>query len=146
MHKKILLGVISLVAIVAVAQNKVQPLNIKTGVWQITMTMTIQGMGSPHTHTYESCVTKENLSQYPFADPDNHCQYKVQSSTGTRMDVSGSCMPKEGGKADFKIQLDAVDSENVNGTGELTFAGPDGAMHGEYSGKGKWIAATCAAK
>ena len=109
------------------------------------MTMNIQGMGAPRTHTYQSCVTKENLNQYPFADRDNNCTYTVQASTDSHMNVSGSCMPKEGGKADFKIQLDAVDAEDVNGTGELTLAGQEGAMHGSYSGKGKWISATCPA-
>jgi hypothetical protein len=132
MHKKVLLGLICLAAAVAVvAANNVQPLNVKTGVWQITMTTTIQGMGAPQTHTYKSCVTKENLNEYPFADPDNNCKYTVQSSTGSHMNVSGSCLPQEGGKADFKIQLDAIDSEDVKGTGQLTLAGPQGAMHGD---------------
>jgi hypothetical protein len=143
MHKMMVLGLVCLAAIGLVAANNVQPLNVKTGLWQVTMTTTIQGMGTPRTHTYKSCVTKENLNQYPFADPDNSCNYQVQSSTGSHMDVSGSCVPKEGGKADFKITLDATDSENVQGTGQLTLAGPDGAMHGDYSGKGKWIGASC---
>lgn len=145
MRKMVLLGAISLVATVVVAADTVQPLNVKTGVWQVTMTTTIQGMGGPHTHSYKSCVTKENLNQYPFADRENNCKYKIQSSTGSHMDVSGSCLPQEGGKADFKIQLDAIDSENVNGTGQLTLAGPQGEMHGDYSGKGKWMGASCPA-
>ena len=146
MHKTILLGVISLAVVVVLAANNVQPLNVKTGLWQVTMTMTIQGMGAPRTHTYKSCVKKENLGQYPFADRENNCKYTVQSSTSSHMDVSGSCLPNEGGKADFRIQLEAIDSENVKGTGQLTLAGPQGAMHGDYSGKGKWIGATCSAE
>jgi hypothetical protein len=144
MRKLLLLGAICSAATVVVATDNVQPLNIKTGAWQVAMTSTVQGMGS-QTHTYKSCVTKENLNQYPFADRENNCKYKVQSSTGSHMDVSGSCLPQEGGKADFKIQLDAVDSENVTGTGQLTLAGPQGAMHGDYTGKGKWLAASCPA-
>ena len=144
MRKPILLGAISFAAIVMIAADSVQPLNVKTGLWQVTMTTTIQGMGRPQSHTYKSCVTKENINQYPFADPDNNCKYKIQTSTGTHMEVSGSCMPPQAGKADFRIQLDVLDSEDVKGTGELTFAGPDGQMHGEYSGKGKWLSANCA--
>ncbi len=144
MNKKMMLAAISLAATAVVAANGVQPLNVKTGLWQVTMTTNIQGMGA-RTHTYKSCVTKENLDQYPFADRENNCKYKVQSSTASHMDVSGSCLPSEGGKADFKIQLNATDSENVTGTGQLTLAGPEGAMHGDYSGKGKWIAASCPA-
>ncbi len=145
MRKMILPGVIFVAAMVLIAATNVQPLNVKTGLWQVTMTMTIQGMGGPQTHTYKSCVTKEKLNEYPFKDPDNNCRYTVQSSTSSHMDVSGSCLPKEGGKADFKIQLEAVDSEDVKGTGQLTLAGPQGAMHGDYSGKGKWIGASCPA-
>jgi Protein of unknown function (DUF3617) len=146
MHKKVLLAAICFAATAVMAANGVQPLNVKTGLWQVTMTMTIQGMGAPRTHTYNTCVTKEKLGQYPFSDPDNHCQTKVQSSTGSHMDVSGTCLPSEGGKADFKMQLDALDSENVKGTGQLSLGGPQGAMHGDYSGKGKWISASCPAE
>jgi hypothetical protein len=144
MRKMLLLAAISATTTWMGAADNVQPLNLKTGVWQVTMTSTVQGMGS-RTHTYKSCVTKENLNQYPFADPDNNCQYKVQSSTASHMDVSGSCQPNEGGKADFKIQLTAVDSENVKGTGQLSLAGPQGAMHGDYTGIGKWMGSSCPA-
>jgi hypothetical protein len=145
MRKMTLLGAICLAAIIVVAADSIQPLNVKTGVWQVTMTTTIQGMGGPHTHTYKSCVTRENLNQYPFADRENNCKYKIQSSTGSHMDVSGTCLPQEGGNADFKIQLDVVDSGNVKGTGQLALSGPQGAMRGDYSGEGKWIGASCPA-
>jgi hypothetical protein len=146
MRKMMWVASVSLVAIAVVAANNVQPLNVKTGLWQVTMTTTIQGMGTPQIHTYKSCVTKANLNEYPFAEPDKNCKYDVKSSTGSHMDVSGSCLPKEGGKADFKLKLDAIDAEDVEGTGQLTFAGPQGAMHGDYSGKGKWISASCPAE
>jgi hypothetical protein len=145
MRNMILLGAISLAATVVVAGDNIQPLNVKAGLWQVTTTMTIQGMGAPKTQTYKSCVTKENMNQYPFADPDNDCKYKVQSSTGTHMDVSGSCVYQGGGKADFKIQVDVIDTEHAHGSGQLTLAGPEGTMHGDYSGKGKWLAASCPA-
>jgi hypothetical protein len=145
MNKTLLLGTIILGATVVIAANSLQPLNVKTGLWQVTMTTTIQGMGTPHAHTYQSCVTKENLTEYPFADPDNNCNYTVQSSTGSHMDVRGTCHPGEGENADFKIQLDASDSEDVKGAGQLTLVAPQGTLHGDYSGKGKWVSASCPA-
>lgn len=144
MRKAIVLAVISLAATVVVAADNIQPLNVKPGLWQVTTTTTIQGMGAPETHTYKSCVN-EDQKQYPFGDRDNDCKYVVQSSTGTHMEVSGSCLFQGVQKAEFKIQLDVIDSENVKGSGYLTFAGPQASMHGDYSGKGKWIAATCPA-
>jgi len=145
MRKTIWMGTIFLGAMFVFAANNLRPLDVKTGLWQVTMTTTIQGMGAPQTHTYESCVTSKNLNEYPFADPDNNCHYTVQSSTGSHMDVTGTCQPKEGGKADFKIQLDVTDSEDVKGTGQLNLTGPEGALHGDYTGKGKWIKASCPA-
>jgi hypothetical protein len=49
------------------------------------------------------------------------------------------------GKVDFNIHLEALDSENVKGTGQLTFNGPSGAMTGNYSATAKWTSATCPA-
>jgi hypothetical protein len=146
MRKVIMLGLISLAATTVLdAADNVQPLNVKPGLWQVTTTMTIQGMGAPQVRSYKSCVTKENMNQYPFTDRENDCKYKVESSTSTHMDVSGTCAYQEGAKADFKIQLDVIDSEHAQGTGQLTLAGPQGSMHGDYSGKGKWVAASCPA-
>lgn len=143
MQRMIVLGLICFAAILLLAADNIQPLNVKTGLWQVTTTVNAQGMGGPQVQNYKSCVTKENLNQYPFNDPDNDCKYKVQSSTGTHMDVSGTCMYPGPTKADFKIQLDVIDSEHAQGSGQLTLASPQGTMHGDYSGKGKWVAASC---
>lgn len=142
MQKPILLISISLLATVVVAAD-LQPLNVKPGLWQVTTTTTFQGMGAPVTQTYKSCVTKTD--EYPFPDRDNECKYKVQSSTATHMDVSGSCLFQEGQKADFEIQLSVIDSEDVQGTGHATLAGSQGNLHGDYTGKGKWLGTSCPA-
>ena len=142
MRKLILLTVVSFAATVVAAAD-LQPLNVKTGLWQVTTTTTVQGMPAPLTQTYKSCVTDTN--KYPFPDRDNECTYKVQSSTSTHMEVSGNCQYQTGEKADFKIRLDVDDSEHAHGAGQATIAGPAGTMHGDYSGKGKWIAARCPA-
>lgn len=144
MRTTILLTAISLVATIVSAADNLQPLNVKPGLWQVTTTTTIQGMGAPETRSYKSCVTNENAKGYPFGDRDNDCKYTVESSTGTHMAVSGICLT-QGQKADFKIELNVIDSENVRGTGHLTLAGPQANMHGEYTGTGKWIGATCPA-
>lgn len=146
MRRTILLGAIYLAAAatVVLAADNLQPLNVKTGLWQVTTTTSFENMGAKQTRTYTSCVTKENQKQYPFADRDNDCKYTVQSSTSTHMEVSGDCQDPGGEKAQFKIQLQVVDSENVEGSGYLTMAG-QATMHGDYTGKGKWIAANCPA-
>jgi hypothetical protein len=109
------------------------------------MTTTINGMGQPQTHTYNSCVTQDDLGKYPFADPDNHCKYTVVSSTGSQMDANGTCAPGGEGTVTFNLQLQAVDSENVKGTGHLTMSGQGGSMDGNYSAKAKWVGPSCSA-
>ncbi len=141
MRKMVLLAAVSVATGMAAAD--LQPLNVKPGLWQVTTTTTIQGMGTPMTQTYKSCVT--DMKKYPFPDRDDECKYSVQSSTSSHMEVSGNCLYQNGEKADFKIRLDVIDSENAQGSGQATIVGPSGAMHGDYSGKGRWIAASCPA-
>jgi hypothetical protein len=144
MRKMILLGAILLPAALLFAQGSVEPLNVKPGQWEVTMTTTLNGMGTPRTHTYKSCVKKENLTKYPFNDSSRDCNYKVLKSTGKAMEVQGSCPGKEG-VAEFHIQLDVLDSEHVKGTGDLSMNFNGQTMNGKYDGAGKWIGDTCTA-
>lgn len=131
-------------ATVGVAAS-LEPLNVKTGLWQVTMTSKIKELPAPNTSTYKSCIRKEDLSKYPFADPEANCTWKVVSSTGSKMEASGTCMPEGMGKVEFRMSLEAVDSESIRGTGQLTADGPVGTMSGSYTGAAKWIGATCPA-
>src|ERR1700681_4063696 len=123
MGKMILLVAVLLSATVLLAAT-LEPLNVKTGLWQVTMTSTITGLPAPTTTTYKSCVKKEDLDKYPFTDPKAKCNWTVVSSTGSKMEATGTCMPEGQGKVDFTMSLEALDSENVKGTGQLTINGP----------------------
>jgi hypothetical protein len=147
MRKMILLNAVLASATVLLADSSVQPLNVKPGLWEVTMSITLNGMGTPpRTNTYKSCLKKEDLNKYPFTDPDKKCTYTVLSSTGSTMEARGTCAPgSEGAKIDFKLRLDAVDTENVKGTGQMTMSGPGGSMNGNYAATAKWLGATCPA-
>ena len=146
MRKMILLGAVLASATILLADSSVQPLNVKPGLWEVTMNMTISGSRAPQTRTYRSCLKKEDLNKYPFADPDKKCTYTVVSSSGSTMEARGTCAPgSEGAKIDFKLRLDALDSENVKGTGQMTMSGPGGSMNGTYTATSKWLGATCPA-
>ena len=144
MRKPILLTAILLSGI-ALWGATLEPLNVKTGLWQVTMTNTISGLPKPTTSTYKSCVKKEDSDKYPFTDPKDKCTWTVQTSKGNKMEATGTCMPEGQGKVDYIIRLEAIDSENVKGTGQLTFDGPGGAITGTYSATAKWASATCPA-
>jgi hypothetical protein len=143
MRKLISLVAVLFTATVILAAT-LEPLNVKTGLWQITMVSKVNGMPGPTTTTYKSCVKKEDLTKYPFTDPKDKCNWTVASSTGSKMEATGTCMPEGQGKVDFTMSLEALDSENVKGTGQLTMSGPM-SMQGTYSATGKWAGATCPA-
>ncbi len=144
MQRMILLAVVLLSATVLLAAT-LEPLNVKPGLWQVTMTSTISVLPAPTVNTYKSCVKKEDLDKYPFTDSKDKCTWTVQSSTGSKMEATGTCMPEGMGKVNFSISLQALDSENAKGTGQLTANGPAGAVNGNYSATAKWVGATCPA-
>jgi hypothetical protein len=146
MRKMILLGAVLVSGTILLADSSVQPLNVKPGLWEVTLNMTISGSRAPQTRTYRSCVKKEDLNKYPFVDPDKKCTYTVLSSSGSTMEASGTCAPgSEGARIDFKLRLDALDSENVKGTGQMTMSMNGGSMNGNYAATAKWIGSSCAA-
>jgi Protein of unknown function (DUF3617) len=145
MRKVILLSAMFLAGTI-LADSNVQPLNVKPGLWEVTMNMTISGSRAPQTRVYRSCLKKEDLNKYPFVDPDKKCTYTVLSSTGSTMEATGTCAPgSEGAKIDFKLRLDAVDTENVKGNGQMTMSMGGGSMNGNYAATAKWLGGSCPA-
>jgi Protein of unknown function (DUF3617) len=129
---------------VALAGNTIQPLNVTTGLWQVTLTTKISALPSPTTTKYETCVNKEDLNKYPFTDPEDKCSSIVQISTGSTMKAHGTCSPEgDGTKYNYKLQLKAVDAKHVEAKGQLAISSPNGSMDGDYLAKAMWIGATC---
>ncbi len=137
------------------AAGNVQPLNVKTGLWQMTETITWTGlppqyasmMRNGQTIKYKSCVKAKDLNSNPWAEGSGEkCAWTVLNSTGTDMEIRGtSCdMGKNNGmmtEAHGKIHVQ--DSENGTGSVEVTMTGNGQTMNGHASYTGKWIAASC---
>ncbi len=118
MRKVLSATVICLLAgVVLLAAGKVQPLNVKTGFWQISMSTTMSGLpeippemqarldqmtaeqrakidammksrlGTPQTSSYKKCVTKEELESNAWNKPEEKCDWTVVTSTGSDMEV-----------------------------------------------------------
>ncbi len=145
MRKAILLTLILLPATLLLAQAAIQPLDVKPGAWDVTMTTSIDGMNiPPQTHTYRSCVKGDERNKYPFTDPNRNCTYTVISSTSKSMEAHGTCQPKNAdAKVDFDLRLNVVDSSTVNGTGAMTMNFNGRTVNGKYSATSKWISDTC---
>jgi hypothetical protein len=139
------------------AAGNVQPLNVKTGLWQMNQTMTWTGlppqlaaaMKNGRTLNYKSCVKAKDLNSNPFADGSGQkCTWTVLNSTGTDMEVKGtSCdMGKEYGMtSEVHGKIHVVDSENGTGTFDIALTGNGQTMNGHASYTGKWMSARCPA-
>ena len=107
MRKMIALGVALLLPLTLVAGGKVK-LNVKTGLWQNTITNTVtgsmglppemaakltpaqrarfeaaakkQGSGTPRTVTHKDCLTPEKLAEDPFTDKSHGDNIKCQET------------------------------------------------------------------
>ena len=136
MRKMIFLVAVLFTATVLLAAT-LEPLNVKTGVWQITMVSKINGMPAPTTTTYKSCVKKEDLNKYPFTDPKDKCNWTVASSTGSKMEASG---PRAQGKVEVTMTMTLLAPDtgngtgNVKGPGQLTVQGKNSAPAGGGGG------------
>ena len=66
------------------------------------------------------------------------------TSTGSKMDVHGVCTPgSEGVKLDITLHLQALDSENVKGTGKVVMTGGGRTMNGDYKATAKYLGPAC---
>src|SRR5579872_4261427 len=157
-----------LVSAAAVAQ--LQPLNVRTGSWEMTEVSSavvsvpteMQAMlsrlppaqqealterfgGAPHTTTYKTCVTQADLDTSPFERPDQKCTWTTHTSTGTDMNLRGTCQSTNGGEsADINMQIHVLDSQNATGTVQVSAAGAKiGTMNSNATFSGKWVSATC---
>ncbi len=106
-----------LFATILFAQSTFVPFNMKTGLWQDTMTTTSSGTvaippelaskmtpdqlakmqaamtngGMPRSITYKKCVTKDDLSKDPFSSPKQKCTWAKLTSDGSKGEAEGTC-------------------------------------------------------
>lgn len=157
MRKAIAVGLICLGASLAfAATGNIQPLKVKTGLWQMTQTVTWTGLPPQYQALlqnaapghYKSCVKQTDLLKNPWSNGSRQrCTWTVLNSNGTDMEVQGSCdaTANGGGSMEMHGKIHAVDSENGTGSADvtLTWNGMTAKGHATYTGK--WIGATCPA-
>lgn len=157
MRKAVALTVICLGASLAfAATGNIQPLKVKTGLWQMTQKVTWTGLplqyqallqNAAPSH-YKSCVKTTDLIKNPWANGSGQrCTWTVLNSNGTDMEVQGSCdaTANGGGSMEMHGKIHAVDSENGTGTADVTLTMNGMTAKGHASYTGKWIAASCPA-
>jgi len=151
------------------AQTKFQPLNVKTGLWESTVTTTTTGQmpipaemlarltpeqrakfearmnqnASPktRTHTNRDCETKEKLAEQPF-NSEKECKQTILVSTGTKAEVKMVCEMSDV-KASGTMRIDVLSPESVKGSGQMTSNGGGHSMTVNTSFSSKWLGPSC---
>jgi hypothetical protein len=141
-----------------------QRLQVKTGLWQIDLSVAYKGlppemqamleqltpeqraaMGIGGTRTDKRCVTDKQINT-SWVDGDHNCKWTVLKATNTDLEVNGTACrasSKQGWISDVIVKIHVADPEHLQGAihGTATGRGIDATIDGSY--KGKWIAETC---
>lgn len=168
--RAIVVGFLALLGCVWAA-DKPQPLNVKPGLWETTMTTTTSGeMPIPaellskltpeqrarmeqkmkdnsgektRTLTDKSCVTKEQIEEgLTFGHEQGKCTRTVVNSTGSVIDVRVTCAD-EGMKTSGTMHFEALSPESIKGTNQMNATGGGHAMSVHMTLTAKWIGPVC---
>jgi hypothetical protein len=151
---------------------KIQPLNIKTGLWEQTVTFKVSGEApmppemlnrltpeqrakmeermkansAAHTRTTtdKHCLTEEQLRKSEFlgSDRDKECTPNIATSTSTSAKGTITC-ESEGIKMTGALEILAPDSEHVNGSWHATSNGGGHTMNVDSTFTSKWLGSSC---
>jgi hypothetical protein len=152
------------------AAIKLQPLNIKIGLWETTRTTTRVGQmpipagmlaklgpeqrarieermkanssANTQTHTDQSCLTEKDLTDADFGASKEGCTQTITSSTSNGASGTLSC-EVEGMKYNGDLEIEAVDQEHVKGTSHGAATGGGSSMNVESSFVSKWLKSSC---
>jgi Protein of unknown function (DUF3617) len=144
------------------------PLNVKLGLWEVTLTTQMSGGGLPFdvskltpeqqaqarailqsqnnlTHTYKSCVTKKQLEEDPAAEPPEEgekCTTKIASQSSTHWKGTRICT-RNGRRREFDVDMRAVSRERTQGTVRAVFNENGDTMTVNNKMSSRWLSSDC---
>ncbi|MFY9559809.1 MAG: DUF3617 domain-containing protein [Terriglobales bacterium] len=169
MRTRILLTLIILCSSAVWAAGKIQPLDVKMGLWEVTHTSAMTGMPSlppealanmtPEQRAMmeatmrkqsnlrptaeKECMTKEKMDKNSIFDTDSkECTRTVVSSSGSKLEMKIQCV-HEGHKMDGTFRLDVINSENVKGTVQVSSTDPGQPVKINSNFTAKWLGRAC---
>jgi hypothetical protein len=164
--RKALLVAISITIVAALYAGDEQPLDVRTGLWQVEYHVKYSGlppqmqammdqmtaqqksaMGLQTPKNFKICVTEKNRNT-SWTEGSNDCRWKVLKSTTTDLELHGtSCSAgkNQGAASDVDLKFHVLDREDVRASlhGTATENGMNATLDGDYTGK--WVSATCPA-
>ena len=167
------IGILALIVLASLtlwAADNIAPLNVKEGLWEVTVTHSMSGMpampnippdalakmppeqrarmeammsGKPSTDVRKECVTKEKLERHSaFSNNRGDCTRTVVSSTGRKLEVKFHCEEKQS-SSDGNFVMEAIGTDNVKGTMHMVSSGSGHNMTMDFTISSKYLGAEC---
>ncbi len=167
------LGTLAIACSFAIAASAQSSLNVKTGLWENTITTQMSGMpqmpqippdalarmtpdqrarvasamgaGSGQPHTYKSCLTKEKLAQ-GFRPDDKeaaNCKTTMFNVSPGTMDRKEQCTTAQGGTIDASFHVEAHGSDETSGTMHMVITQQGRTITSDGTFHGKWLGSDC---
>ncbi len=144
-------------------------LQVKTGLWENTVTIQMSGMsipadtlakmppaqraqmeqmmrnmgvGAPRTQKEKSCITEKDLKEGAFrsaAENNQQCKFTTVTATARRQEYTFQC-DQQGHAANGRMVIDASDSTHVQGTADMK----SDAANVNVKFSAQWLGASCA--
>jgi Spy/CpxP family protein refolding chaperone len=169
-----ILGIVLSGATLAMAATKVmaEPLDIKPGLWQMTVRGEMHGMppipeeqlkgmspqqraaienmmaesAKPHTREIKQCITQEDLNKsedlFTSDQPGMQCDNKLSKHSSSSMTGTINCT-KDGTRTTGDYSYIAKDREHVTGKVSMTISNGRNTMTTIGTMSGHWIGAEC---
>jgi hypothetical protein len=169
MRTKLFLCLIIFSSLTFWAADKITPLNIKEGLWEMTVTHSMSGMpaippetlakmppeqrarveaamkGAPTADVHKECVTKEKLEkQMAFdenhKDKDDDCIRTIVNATGSKLEMKFHC---EKSSSDGTLLLEAVTSDRVKGSMHIIANSHGRSMNMDLTFSSRYLGPAC---
>lgn len=144
MRIRSLVGVLFLFPAGCIAADKVQPLNIKTGLWETTTIITINGRQTDP-DTDKRCETREKLEKgLDFVMPKGamQCTQTVLTSTSSKFEIRIAC-EVNGMKNSGTLNFEAPNPETVRGSTHLTITAGGRTKTMDMNITSRWLGQAC---
>ena len=170
MRSKLLLALIVSSALALWAADKLTPLNVKEGLWEMTVTHSMTGIpaapnippdtlakmppeqrarieammkGTPITDVRKECVTKEKLgNNSAFSANRGSCTRTFVNSTNSKLEVKFHCEEKQS-LSDGTFVMEALGSDNVKGTMHSVINANGRTMNMDFTITSKYLGSAC---
>jgi Protein of unknown function (DUF3617) len=171
MRTKLFLAMILFSSLTLFAADKITPLNVKEGLWEMTVTHSMTGLpampaippdtlakmspeqrarmeammkGGASTDVRKECITKEKIEkQLAFSDNRKECTRTVLQSTSSKLEMKIHCEHGQQGATDGTLLIEAVGSDNVKGKMQAVTNASGRTMNMNFTFSSRYLGPAC---